>query len=265
MPGRKRFCCSGVPNAMITGATITGPNGMTRGAPASAVSSSNRCFWIAFQPGPPNSFGQAQPCQPCLPRILAQRCRSSRVRWIEFLTLSLMSLGRLSRTQARICSRNACSSGVKARSIGVSGSAANALFSTIVRFAASAPRQRAALAQLERQLVVVAPHLEAAEEAVAEQDRAHLPGNDVRLDVVDDDVADAHRGEIGPVRGDDAVGGAHVAALPVLVVEADPVRVVLADADVGRAGVDEEANRLAVDVAAAEEVAAALGAEDDLP
>jgi len=111
-----------------TGATITGPNGITRGAPASAVSSSNRCFWIAFQPGPPNCFGQPQPCQPFCPRIFAQRCRSSRVRWIELRTLSLMSLGRLSRTQARICSRKASSSGVKARSIEVSGGRGRALF-----------------------------------------------------------------------------------------------------------------------------------------
>ena len=58
---------------MITGATITGPNGTTRGAPASAHSSSNRWRSIAFQPGPPNFCGQAQPCQPSLPRMRAQR------------------------------------------------------------------------------------------------------------------------------------------------------------------------------------------------
>ena len=58
MPGRKRFCCSGEPKAMITGATITGPKGTMRGAPARAHSSSNMCFCTAFQPGPPNSLGQ---------------------------------------------------------------------------------------------------------------------------------------------------------------------------------------------------------------
>ena len=58
MPGRKRFCCSGEPNAMITGATITGPNGTMRGAPARAHSSSNRWRSMASHPGPPNSFGQ---------------------------------------------------------------------------------------------------------------------------------------------------------------------------------------------------------------
>ena len=52
------MCCSGEPKAMITGATITGPNGTMRGAPASASSSSKRWRWMAFQPGPPNSFGQ---------------------------------------------------------------------------------------------------------------------------------------------------------------------------------------------------------------
>ena len=90
---------------MITGATITGPKGTTRGAPARAVSSSNRCFWIAFQPGPPNCFGQAQPCHPFLPRMRAQRCMSSLVRWIALWTLWLMSLGRFSATQPRISSR----------------------------------------------------------------------------------------------------------------------------------------------------------------
>ena len=43
---------------MITGATITGPKGTMRGAPASAHSSSNRCFCTAVQPGPPNWLGQ---------------------------------------------------------------------------------------------------------------------------------------------------------------------------------------------------------------
>ena len=43
---------------LMTGATITGPKGTTRGAPAKAHSSSNKCFCTAFQPGPPNSFGQ---------------------------------------------------------------------------------------------------------------------------------------------------------------------------------------------------------------
>ena len=104
MPGRKRCCCSGVPKAMITGATITGPNGTTRGAPASAHSSSNRCFCTAFQPGPPNCLGQAQPSQPFAPRMRAQRCRSSAVRRSALCTLWLMSFGRFSATQSRICS-----------------------------------------------------------------------------------------------------------------------------------------------------------------
>ena len=76
---------------------MTGPNGTTRGAPASAHSSSNRCFWTEFQPGPPNSFGQPWPSQPFLPRILAQRCMSSRVRCKALCTLCEMSAGRFCR------------------------------------------------------------------------------------------------------------------------------------------------------------------------
>jgi hypothetical protein len=48
-----------------------------RGAPASAHSSSNRCFCTAVQPGPPNCWGQPKASQPFLPRILAQPCMSS--------------------------------------------------------------------------------------------------------------------------------------------------------------------------------------------
>jgi hypothetical protein len=102
MPGRKRCCCSALPKAMITGATITGPKGTTRGAPASAHSSSNRCFCTAFQPGPPKALGQPQPSQPFLPRMRAQRCMSSRLRRSALCTLWLMSLGRFSATHWRI-------------------------------------------------------------------------------------------------------------------------------------------------------------------
>lgn len=43
MPGKKRCCWAALPKAWITGATITGPKGTILGAPANAVSSSNRC------------------------------------------------------------------------------------------------------------------------------------------------------------------------------------------------------------------------------
>ena len=79
----------------VTGATITGPNGTIRGAPARAHSSSNRCFCTAVQPGPPNSLGQPKPSQPFFPRILAQPCMSSRVRRRALCTLCEISLGRL--------------------------------------------------------------------------------------------------------------------------------------------------------------------------
>jgi hypothetical protein len=117
MPGRKRCCCSGVPKAMMTGATITGPNGTMRGAQARAHSSSNKCRWMAFQPGPPNCCGQAQPCQPLAPRILAQRCRSSLFRRSAWRTLCAMSAGRLARTHSRISARKASSASVKLRSM----------------------------------------------------------------------------------------------------------------------------------------------------
>ena len=71
--GQQGWLGWGWPKAMITGATITGPKGITRGAPARAHSSSNRWRCTAFQPGPPNSLGQPQPSQPCWPSVLAQR------------------------------------------------------------------------------------------------------------------------------------------------------------------------------------------------
>ena len=66
MGGRNLCCCSGVPKAMSTGATIFNPKGIRRGAPASADSSSKMYCCTAFQPVPPNSLGQLTPPQPAL-------------------------------------------------------------------------------------------------------------------------------------------------------------------------------------------------------
>ena len=46
---------------MITGATILVPKGISRGAPAWAVSSSKIYCCTEFQPGPPNCLGQPTP------------------------------------------------------------------------------------------------------------------------------------------------------------------------------------------------------------
>jgi hypothetical protein len=71
---------------MITGATMTGPKGTMRGAPASALFF-KQVLLHGVQPGPPNCLGQPKPSQPFLPRILAQRCMSSRVRRRALCTL----------------------------------------------------------------------------------------------------------------------------------------------------------------------------------
>ena len=51
---------------MITGPTMFSPNGMMRGAPASAHSSSKMCCCTAFHSQPPYSCGQPGAIQPCL-------------------------------------------------------------------------------------------------------------------------------------------------------------------------------------------------------
>src|SRR3954467_11965867 len=67
---------------------------------------------------------------------------SSRVRCRLLWTLCAISLGRFSRTQARISSRNFCSSGVKAKSMGdVSGVRCSRSSSTPVLLGLSKARQ----------------------------------------------------------------------------------------------------------------------------
>ena len=75
--GRKRCCWAALPKAMITGATILVPKGISRGAPASADSSSKIYCCTEFQPGPPNSMGQLMPPQP---RSCSRRCHMHVVR-----------------------------------------------------------------------------------------------------------------------------------------------------------------------------------------
>jgi hypothetical protein len=94
--GEEALLLLGEPKAMITGATITGPKGTMRGAPARAVSSSNRCFWMAVQPGPPNSLGPAVaepallaqdlgPALQIVAREFAARCAPCAKSWGRFL------------------------------------------------------------------------------------------------------------------------------------------------------------------------------------
>src|SRR6476660_3147523 len=73
---------------------------------------------------------------------------SSRVRCRLLWTLCAISLGRFSRTKARISSRNLCSSGVKAKSMGdVSDVRCNRFSSTPVLLGLSEARQTEFLLQ----------------------------------------------------------------------------------------------------------------------
>jgi hypothetical protein len=56
--------CASLPKAMMTGATMLTPNGMTGGVPARAHSSSKIWRWTGVQPGPPYSTGQPGATQP---------------------------------------------------------------------------------------------------------------------------------------------------------------------------------------------------------
>jgi hypothetical protein len=117
MPGRKRSCCSALPKAMITGATITGPKGTTRGAPASAHSSSNRCFCTAFQPGPPNCWASPSPASPSCPGSgPALHVVAAQAQRVVHLVADVLGQV-LGHPLADLAGRKASSSAVKFRSI----------------------------------------------------------------------------------------------------------------------------------------------------
>jgi hypothetical protein len=78
---------------MITGATMLCPNGIRRGAPAIAHSSSKIRRCVALQPVPPYSTGQDGAPQPCAYRILCQRTVCSRDSFF-WLSIALADVAR---------------------------------------------------------------------------------------------------------------------------------------------------------------------------
>src|ERR1700761_4824527 len=116
MRGKKYYCCAGLPNACITGASIFMENGFCGGAFASARSSSKICCCTMFQPVPPNSTGHPGAPQPLAYMIFCHWTMSSLEMRRPNSSLVRISAGSSALKKARTSSRNFSSSAVKFRS-----------------------------------------------------------------------------------------------------------------------------------------------------